>query len=139
MRNNQLVQKSVAMATVKGIHHISLNTDNAEVFRKALDFYCNVLKLEVRREWNRGVMIDTGNGLIEIFNNQKGESSKGSIAHFALLCDDAEKLTEDIRKAGYKVISEVRDVIIRSQPPYPIRMTFVVGPLNEEIEIFEER
>ena len=62
-----------------------MKCQTAEEFGRAKDFYLNVLGLSVKREWAEGIMIDTGNGLIEIFNNGEGSHAKGAIRHFALL------------------------------------------------------
>lgn len=124
---------------IKGIHHISMKCDSAEDFAKAKDFYLNVLGLTAVREWPEGIMIDSGCGLIEIFNNGCGERSKGAIRHFALLTDDADALAERIRIAGYEVFIEPKDIVITSVPEYLARIAFCTGPLGEEIELFCER
>ena len=84
-------------------------------------------------------MIDTGNGLIEIFCNGKGERQRGAIRHVALLTDQVDELCTQIKQAGYDVFVEPKDTVIKSSPPYPIRVAFCVGPLGEEIELFCER
>lgn len=124
---------------IKGIHHISMKCAKAEDYARAKEFYRNVLGLPIKREWSEGVMIDTGSGLIEIFNNGEGECSKGAIRHFALMTDDADGLAERIKAAGYEVFIEPKDIVIRSEPEYPARIAFCTGPLGEEIELFCER
>ncbi len=125
--------------TIKGIHHVSMACDNMEEFRKVKDFYIGLLGLPVCREWPTGVMIDAGNALIEVFNNEKGERAKGSIGHFALLTDDVDAAAARVKAAGYDVFIEPDDRVIRSVPPYPLRMAFCHGPLGEEVEFFSER
>ena len=56
---------------ITGIHHISMKCGTAEEYRKAKEFYVDVLGFTVRREWPEGMMIDTGNGLLEISSNQR--------------------------------------------------------------------
>lgn len=124
---------------IKGLHHISMKCATAEEFDKAKEFYLNVLGLSVKREWKDGVMIDTGNGLIEIFSNGEGSRTKGAIRHFALFTDDVDELAEKIKSAGYEVFIEPNDIVIHSEPEYPARMAFCTGPLGEEIELFSER
>lgn len=124
---------------IKGIHHISLKCGTKEEFDRARDFYTGVLGLQVCRRWPDGIMIDTGNGLIEIFSNGEGERTRGAIRHVALLTDDVDELSERIKTAGYDVFVEPKDVVVGSLPPYPIRVAFCVGPLGEEIELFCER
>ena len=54
----------------------------------------------------------------------------GSIRHFALLTDDVDSLAEKVKDAGYKLIVEPNDKVIKSVPKYPIRMAFCFGPLQ---------
>ena len=57
---------------IQGIHHISMKCGTAEEFAKAKDFYLGILGLSVKREWPEGIMIDTGNCMLEIFSNGEG-------------------------------------------------------------------
>ena len=124
---------------IKGIHHISMKCAAKEDFDRAKDFYTGTLGLSICREWPDGIMIDTGNGFIEIFCNGEGERAKGAIRHVALLTDHVDELSDQIKMAGSEVFVEPPDVVIGSAPPYPIRMAFCTGPLGEEIELFCER
>ena len=124
---------------IKGIHHISMKCDKKEEFEKAKDFYLNVLGLGVKREWSEGIMIDAKNALIEIFSNGEGSREKGAVRHIAFLVDDVDALADRIKKAGYEVFIEPKDILIASIPAYPARMAFCKGPLGEEIELFMER
>mgnify|MGYP004461400955 FL=1 len=60
----------------------------AEELAKIREFYIELLGLKVIREWAEGMMIDTGNGLLEIFTNADGTHCLGAIRHMALLADD---------------------------------------------------
>ena len=124
---------------VKGLHHVSMRTENAEDYQKAKDFYCNVLGLSVWREWAAGVLIDTGNGYIEIFNNAGGDPGYGAIRHFALADTDVDSTIEKVRQAGYNIRIEPKDVMLGPEPGYPIRVAFFTGPLGEDVELFQER
>ena len=124
---------------ITGIHHVSLKCGKAEEFEKAKDFYLNILGFSVVRTWPEGIMIDTGDGLIEIFSNGPGVKSKGAIRHIAFNTDDVDGITERVREAGYQVFVEPNDIVIRSEPELPARMAFCFGPLGEEIEFFQER
>ena len=124
---------------ITGIHHVSLKCGTAEEFEKAKDFYLNILGFSVVRTWPEGIMIDTGDGLIEIFSNGPGVKSKGAIRHIAFNTDDVDGITERVREAGYQVFVEPNDIVIRSEPELPARMAFCFGPLGEEIEFFQER
>lgn len=124
---------------IKGIHHISMKCGTQTHFSRAKDFYLNILGLSLKREWPEGIMIDTGSGLIEIFCNGNGSTTKGAIRHFALLTDDVDGLAQRIKSAGYEVFIEPNDIVIDSEPEFRARMAFCIGPLGEEIELFCER
>ena len=109
-----------------------------EEYEKARNFYLDVLGFSVVREWPEGVMIDSGSGLLEIFSNGPGIRTKGALRHVAFLTDDADGITEKVRKAGYEVFIEPNDSVIRSAHEYHARMAFCRGPLGEEIEFFQE-
>ncbi len=123
---------------IKGIHHVSMKC-NIEEINKVKEFYISVLGLKIVREWPDGIMIDTGNGYIEIFTNVDGNHCLGSIRHFALLTDDVDSIAEKVKNAGYELFVEPNDKVIQSVPEYPIRMAFCFGPLGEQIEFFCER
>ncbi|MBQ1734863.1 MAG: VOC family protein [Lachnospiraceae bacterium] len=127
------------MSLIKGIHHISMKCNTEEELNRVKDFYISILGLEIIREWPDGIMIDTGNGYIEIFTNADGEHRLGSIRHFALLTDDVDTIAEKVKAAGYEVFVEPVDKVIDSDPKYPIRMAFCFGPLGEQVEFFCER
>ena len=127
------------MSLIKGIHHISMKCNTEEELNRVKDFYISILGLEIIREWPDGIMIDTGNGYIEIFTNADGEHRLGSIRHFALLTDDVDTIAEKVKAAGYEVFVEPVDKVIDSDPKYPIRMAFCFGPLDEQVEFFCER
>ena len=127
------------MSLIKGIHHISMKCNTEEELNRVKDFYISILGLEIIREWPDGIMIDTGNGYIEIFTNADGEHRLGSIRHFALLTDDVDTIAGKVTAAGYEVFVEPVDKVIDSDPKYPIRMAFCFGPLGEQVEFFCER
>ena len=84
-------------------------------------------------------MIDSGNGLLEIFSNGPGVKSKGAVRHIAFGTDDVDGVIEKVKAAGYEVFIEPKDIVIRSDPPFPARMAFCYGPLGEELEFFQEK
>ncbi len=124
---------------IKGIHHISMKCADDKELAKVKEFYVELLGLKICREWNAGLMIDTGNGYIEVFTNQEGEHRLGAIRHLALLTDDVDSIVEKVRAAGYEILVEPNDKDIPAEPVYPIRMAFCCGPLGEQIEFFCER
>ena len=84
-------------------------------------------------------MIDTGNGLLEIFTNADGTHCLGAIRHMALLTDDVDEIAAKVKAAGYDLFIEPNDRDIPSDPVYPIRMAFCYGPLGEQVEFYMER
>ena len=124
---------------IKGIHHISMKCGSSEELAKVREFYIELLGLKIEREWADGMMIDTGNGLLEIFTNAEGTRSLGAIRHMALLTDDVDEIAAKVKAFGYEVFIEPNDKVIASNPPYPIRMAFCYGPLGEQVEFFCER
>ena len=50
-----------------------------------------------------------------------------------------DECVEKIKKAGYEVFVEPKDIEIQSNPTFPARIAFCHGPLGEEIELFQER
>ena len=124
---------------VKGIHHVALKCASAADFEKEKDFYGNVLGLKKVREWPVGVMFDTGDGIIEIFNNGEDKLPTGAIRHFAFATDDVDACIAAVKRAGCEVFIEPKDVDIPSDPVFPIRCAFCYGPLGEEVEFFQTR
>lgn len=124
--------------SIKGIHHVCIKCTSPEKYREERHFYCDLLGLPVRREWDTGMLIDTGAGYLEIFNNETRELSQGMIQHFALATDDPDALIAAVRAEGYPVTVEPQDTVVKSDPPYPIRIAFCLGPVGEEIEFFKE-
>ena len=51
----------------------------AEELAKVREFYIELLGLKVIREQAEGMMIDTGNGLLEIFTNADGKRHSDQI------------------------------------------------------------
>ena len=122
---------------INGIHHISMKS-RKEDLDKVKDFYITTLGMSICREWDDGLMIDTGGGLIEIFTTGEGEHGKGSIRHIALCTDNVDAVIESVKRSGYEVFIEPNDKVIHSSPVFPFRMAFCYGPLGEEVEFFCE-
>ena len=124
---------------ITGIHHISLKCGTKEEFEKAKAFYLVLLGFTVVREWPDGIMIDTGNVMLEIFSNGAGIKTKGALRHIAFAADDVDGIVAKVKESGYEVFIEPNDIEIPSDPVFPARMAFCFGPLGEEIEFFYER
>ena len=124
---------------IYGIHHISMKCGAKEELEKAQTFYLDVLGFTLDREWPDGIMIDTGSGLIEIFSNAAGIRSKGAIRHVAFSVSNVDDIATKVKRAGYEVFIEPKDIVFSSEPELHARMAFCVGPLGEEIELFQEK
>ena len=82
------------MSLIKGIHHVSMKCSSTEEYEKTIDFYKNILGIPVAREWQAGIMLDTGNGIVEIFNDGDDAPGKGVIRHFAFATDNVDACVE---------------------------------------------
>lgn len=126
---------------MKGVHHIAMKANGVEHFQKVVEFYKNVLGLPVVRTWGEGegsgAMLDTGAGLLEIFADGPKEMEQGAIRHFAFDVEDTDACAAAVRQAGYQITDEPHDIVIPSEPPYPARIAFCIGPAGEEIEFFQ--
>ena len=96
------------------------------------------------REWqtNEGLpcaMVDIGGGMMEIFSNAEDTLPQGTLRHLAFATDSTDDCIEAVRAAGYLITMEPTDICIASNPPYPARIGFCIGPVGEEIEFFQEK
>lgn len=126
---------------ITGIHHVALKADGMENFEKTVDFYCRILGLQCVRQWgsgeNVGVMVDTGAGILEIFSNGTDRPGQGALRHLAFEVRNTDACTQAVRQAGYQITREPTDIVIASEPPYPARIAFCIGPVGEKIEFFQ--
>ena len=128
---------------VTGIHHIALKCQGLAAYEKTIYFYHDLLGLPIVRTWGEGgesaAMLDTGNGLLEIFANAPDLLGMGALRHMALAVSDVDACAETVRAAGYPITMEPKDICIPSDPPYPARIAFCIGPVGEEVEFFCEK
>ena len=126
---------------IKGIHHIALKAKGLDNFNKLVEFYRDILGLPVVRTWGTAedpaMMLDTGAGLLEIFANANDELGSGALRHMAFEVDNTDACVAAVRAAGYKITMEPTDIVISSEPPYPARIAFCIGPVGEEVEFFQ--
>ena len=89
---------------VRGIHHIAIKAKGLEEFDKTLDFYCNLLDMPVVRSWGegekKGVMVDTGAGLLEIFANGDDIPPTSLLRHIAFEVENTDICVETVEKAA---------------------------------------
>lgn len=125
---------------VKGIHHVSLTCTTNKQYEETIRFYHEILEIEIWKQWDKGIMLKTGQDVIEIFLKEDHvDLEQGAIRHFAFSTENADACIEAVRKAGYMITVEPKDVTIASSPVYPARVAFCIGPVGEEIEFFQER
>ena len=129
------------MAAVCGFHHMAMKVRD---FDKTIRFYTDVLGMKIGKSWgtdgSRAVMIDAGNdNFLEIFEVGTEADADGRVAHFALRVDDCDTLMDGVRAAGLEITDEPRDVDIKSDPVYPVRIAFFRGPSGELVELMQER
>ena len=127
------------MSLIKGIHHVSMKCSSTEEYEKTIDFYKNIQGIPLASERQEGIMLDSGTGIDEIFNEADDPPDNAVIRHFAFATDDVDACVEAVKAAGYEVFIEPKDIEIASTPVFPARIAFCKGPLGEEIELFEEK
>lgn len=127
------------MALITGIHHIALKCVGQAEYEKAITFYSETLQMPIVRTWATGTMLSTGTGLMEIFNDGESPLPQGAVRHFALATADVDGVIARVRAAGYPIATEPKDICIASQPPFPARIAFCIGPVGEEVEFFCEK
>lgn len=125
---------------IKGIHHVAIKCSDPEEFAKAVSFYKDILGLDLIRTWGEGeeagAMLGAGSDIVELFASGRAGEGFGDINHFAFDVEDVDAYTELVREKGYEVTQEPDDVTIPSNPPLPIRCSFVKGAAGESIEFF---
>ncbi len=128
---------------ITGVHHIALKAKGLAAYDKLLGFYHDILGMPLVRTWGEGeslgAMVDTGAGLLELFSDAVDERGEGALRHLALAVENVDACVAAVRAAGYTVTMEPKDIVIASNPPYPARIAFCVGPVGEEVEFFAER
>lgn len=124
--------------TVKGIHHVSMKVCSQKEYEKAKNFYIDILGLKILKETENCILMDTGNGIVEIFNNSTEQFPKGKINHFAFSVDDLNMCVEKIRNAGYEIFVEPKKVFIGGDENFTAEIAFCRGAIGEEIELFHQ-
>ena len=117
------------MSLIKGIHHASMTCFNEQEYQKVVAFYRDVLKMPVARTWEKGIMFDTGNGVIEVFTGGDIPLEKGVIRHFALATEDVDACVKAVADAGYEVFVKPKDIIIPADLVLKAKISFCKGPL----------
>ena len=125
-----------------GTHHIAVYTRDWDA---SLKLYRDVLGMEIVAEFGsperKIVLLDMGDGShMELFQPTARSAKVGDPApndpvnHFALATTDARAATEHVRKAGYEITLEPRDVNLGK---INVTISFFKGPSGEVIEFFQ--
>lgn len=135
----QVLEVKKQETLIDGIHHVCLKCPDQTSFDKTVHFYTDILECPIVRTWPNGILIKLGTSGMEIFLADVEELPQGTIRHFALETKHVDEIVEKVRKAGYEITVEPKDVTLASNPPFPIHIAFCIGPAGEEIELFQEK
>ena len=89
---------------IQGMHHVSMKCSNAEEYAAVRAFYTELLRIPVLTEWETGILLDTGAGIVEIFQDETAE--KLGAAGTFLNKDEEEK------KKGSDLFDRKSDICI---------------------------
>ena len=120
---------------IRSLHHVSMKCETPAELEKALDFYCNLLGASVEETWPGGVILALGGTRLEIFCSAPAVREVGALRHIAFETDSADECAEAVRKAGYRIFLEPKDI----EKPVPARIAFCIGPMGEQIEFFKPK
>ena len=126
------------MGIINGLHHVKLKVTK-DSFEDVLKFYVGVLGLEVLSRHEDCAILDTGCGILEVFNDGEKLLGTGDFRHIAFAVDDADLAIKTVEEAGYKITEYPINVIFGLREPTPARIAFCEGPVGEEIEFFQIR
>ncbi len=125
-----------------GSHHVAIQTRDWDA---SLKLYCDVLGMELVSEFGSSerkiVLLDMGDGShIELFQPKADTAQAGSpatndpIMHIALATTDTRAATEHVRRAGYEITMEPKDLVLGK---LKVTIAFFKGPNGEELEFFQ--
>src|SRR5436190_23740688 len=127
------------MGKVTGFHHVAIRSAD---FDRTVEFYREVMGLPLKTSWTgskgRAALIEISSGsYIEVFEwEPTSMTGEPAILHFSFRTDDVDGMTERARAHGYTVTMEPTSMDIRSSAGLmKLRLSFVLGPDGEEIEL----
>lgn len=126
-----------------GIAHLALKVKD---FDKSYKFYTEGLGMTPYLCWGEGekhiqmLKFGDGAGILELFAGGSDEiPDMGKYIHFAYSVKNVEAAYETALAAGAKPLTPPKTVGLDSKPDkISIRIAFVYGPDNEQIEFFQE-
>lgn len=98
-------------------------------------FYHYLLELPILRKWDTGIHLDCFNSLLKSFWMVQNQLEKDV---FVILCL-RQIMWIKLSKEFVKVSVEPKDVVMKTDPVFPIRVDFIEGLLHESIELFCEK
>ena len=141
--NQQERKESIMKKLITGTHHTAMRFNGEEKLNRALSLYTEVLGLDIIRKWGEGtgtgVMVNTGDSIIEMFADASEQRTDGVVEHIALATDDVDACVAAVRAAGCEITKEPCDIVIPSEPAFPARIAFFRGLGGEMIELFCEK
>ena len=126
------------MALINGLHHAKILCTKKE-YDEEIKFFTEGLKLRLVSKSDECAIIDTGNGLIEIFCDADSLPEMGIVRHFAFDVDDVAACIDKVEKAGYRIKEYPIDVMFNMEEPRPATIGFCYDPCGQEIEFFHWR
>jgi len=131
-----------------GLHHVCIKTRKWDATRR---FYCETLGFTEKVAWRaapeRAAMFDAGDGnYVEVFEDLNYPATpNGAIWHFALRTSRLDEVAARVRRDGWKITIEPKDVTIASNAPapdgitgpIPVRIFFCEGPNGETVEFLQ--
>ena len=98
-------------------------------------FYHELLELPILRKWDTGIHLDCFKSCIEIFLDGTKQLGKDVFVILRL----RQIMWIKLSKEFVKVSVEPKDVVMKTDPVFLIRIDFIDGLLHESIELFCEK
>lgn len=98
-------------------------------------FYHELLELPILIKWDTGIHLDCFNSLLKSFWMAQNQLGKDVFVILRL----KQIMWIKLSKEFVKVSVEPKDVVMKTDPVYPIRVDFIEGLLHESIELFCEK
>lgn len=122
---------------LNGVQHIGIPTNDLE---KTIAFYHSLGFTTAYRTVNEKAdepvaFLQSGNLMIEAYENRNAVQKTGAIDHIALDVKDIDSLFEKIHAAGFRLL----DTSVQSLPfwEHGVRFFTIIGPNAEKIEFCE--
>lgn len=98
-------------------------------------FYHELLELPILIKWDTGIHLDCFNSLLKSF----WMAQNRQVMDVFVILRLKQIMWIKLSKEFVKVSVEPKDVVMKTDPVFPIRVAFVEGPLHESIELFCEK